>query len=48
MTTLAYANYPKNVEKSLEELEKAWFKQRAFPDGWIDTMDDVRSAILIP
>ncbi|KAL2849330.1 fungal-specific transcription factor domain-containing protein [Aspergillus pseudodeflectus] len=38
----------KNVEKGLEELEKAWFKQRAFPDGWVDTMDDVRSAILLP
>ncbi|KAL2811566.1 C6 transcription factor [Aspergillus granulosus] len=38
----------KNVEKGLEELEKAWFKQRAFPEGWLDTMDDVRSAILIP
>ncbi|KAL2816207.1 fungal-specific transcription factor domain-containing protein [Aspergillus cavernicola] len=38
----------KNVEKSLEDLEKAWFKQRAFPEGWIDTMDDIRSSILLP
>ncbi|KAL4886153.1 fungal-specific transcription factor domain-containing protein [Aspergillus karnatakaensis] len=38
----------KNVEKALEELEKAWFKQRAFPEGWVDTMDDVRSCILLP
>ncbi|KAE8328866.1 fungal-specific transcription factor domain-containing protein [Aspergillus sergii] len=38
----------KNVEKGLEELEKAWFKQRAFPEGWIDRMEDVRSSILLP
>ncbi|KAL4918403.1 fungal-specific transcription factor domain-containing protein [Aspergillus aurantiobrunneus] len=38
----------KNVEKALEELEKAWFKQRVFPGGWVDTMDDVRSSILLP
>ncbi|KAL3472524.1 fungal-specific transcription factor domain-containing protein [Aspergillus californicus] len=38
----------KNVEKALEELEKAWFKQRAFPAGWVDTMDDLRSSILLP
>ncbi|BCR93786.1 Zn(II)2Cys6 transcription factor [Aspergillus luchuensis] len=38
----------KNVDKALEELEQAWFKQRAFPEGWIDTMDDIRSSILLP
>ncbi|KAL4995380.1 fungal-specific transcription factor domain-containing protein [Aspergillus recurvatus] len=38
----------KNVEKALEELEKAWFKRRAFPEGWVETMDDVRSSILLP
>ncbi|KKK15793.1 hypothetical protein P175DRAFT_0459296 [Aspergillus ochraceoroseus IBT 24754] len=38
----------KNVERGLEELEKTWFKQRAFPEGWVDTMDDVRSSILLP
>ncbi|KAL5334415.1 fungal-specific transcription factor domain-containing protein [Aspergillus crustosus] len=38
----------KNVEKALGELEKAWFKQRAFPEGWVDTIDDVRSSILLP
>ncbi|KAL4786991.1 fungal-specific transcription factor domain-containing protein [Aspergillus varians] len=38
----------KNVEKGLEELERAWFKQRAFPEGWIDTIDDVRTSILLP
>ncbi|KAL4977146.1 fungal-specific transcription factor domain-containing protein [Aspergillus desertorum] len=38
----------KNVEKALEELERAWFKRRAFPEGWAETMDDVRSSILLP
>ncbi|RDW92999.1 Zn(II)2Cys6 transcription factor [Aspergillus mulundensis] len=38
----------KNVEKGLEELEKAWFKRRAFPEDWVDTMEDVRSSILLP
>ncbi|OOG00032.1 hypothetical protein ASPCADRAFT_203920 [Aspergillus carbonarius ITEM 5010] len=38
----------KNVDKALEELERAWFKQRTFPEGWIDTMDDIRSSILLP
>ncbi|KAL4789344.1 fungal-specific transcription factor domain-containing protein [Aspergillus venezuelensis] len=38
----------KNVEKGLEELEKAWFKQRSFPEGWVDTMDDVCTIILLP
>ncbi|THC92076.1 hypothetical protein EYZ11_008457 [Aspergillus tanneri] len=38
----------KNVDKALEELEKAWFKQRAFPEGWVDTMDEVRTSILLP
>ncbi|KAL4943091.1 hypothetical protein BDV06DRAFT_221607 [Aspergillus oleicola] len=38
----------KNVEKGLEELEKAWFKQRAFPEGWVDTMDNVCTKILLP
>ncbi|PWY92128.1 C6 transcription factor [Aspergillus heteromorphus CBS 117.55] len=38
----------KNVDRALEELEHAWFKQRTFPEGWVDTMDNVRSAILLP
>lgn len=38
----------KNVDKALEELEKAWFKQRAFPEGWVDRMDDIRTSILLP
>ncbi|KAF7594025.1 hypothetical protein BBP40_010303 [Aspergillus hancockii] len=38
----------KNVEKGLEELEKVWFKRRAFPEGWIERMADVRSSILLP
>ncbi|KAL4929731.1 Zn(II)2Cys6 transcription factor [Aspergillus undulatus] len=38
----------KNVEKGLEELERAWFKQRTFPEGWVETMDDVRTTILLP
>ncbi|KAI9041782.1 Zn(II)2Cys6 transcription factor [Aspergillus affinis] len=38
----------KNVDKALDKLEQAWFKQRAFPEGWVDKMDDVRSSILLP
>ncbi|RAK77013.1 Zn(II)2Cys6 transcription factor [Aspergillus fijiensis CBS 313.89] len=38
----------KNVDRGLEELEKAWFKQRAFPEGWVESMDDIRSSILLP
>ncbi|EAW14824.1 Zn(II)2Cys6 transcription factor [Aspergillus clavatus NRRL 1] len=38
----------KNVDRALEELEKVWFKQRAFPEGWVDRMDDIRSSILLP
>lgn len=36
------------MQKGLEELEGIWFNRRAFPSGWIETMDDVRSSILIP
>jgi hypothetical protein len=43
-----FANIMQNVEKALEELEKVWFKRRAFPEGWVETMDDVRSSILLP
>ncbi|KAE8154251.1 putative C6 transcription factor [Aspergillus avenaceus] len=38
----------KNVEKGLEELEQIWFKRRAFPEGWVERMQDVRSSILLP
>ncbi|KAL4948810.1 fungal-specific transcription factor domain-containing protein [Aspergillus filifer] len=38
----------RNVEKGLEELEKAWFKQRAFPECWVDIMNDVCTTILLP
>jgi tetratricopeptide (TPR) repeat protein len=38
----------KNVEKGLEELERVWFKRRMFPEGWIETMDDIRTSVLIP
>lgn len=41
-------NPGQNVEKGREELERIWFARRAFPDGWIETMDDVRSSILLP
>ncbi|KAJ5182519.1 transcriptional regulator family: Fungal Specific TF [Penicillium capsulatum] len=38
----------RNVEKGLELLEKVWFKRRAFPDGWTETLDEIQSNILLP
>ncbi|KAI9933150.1 hypothetical protein ASPWEDRAFT_159136 [Aspergillus wentii DTO 134E9] len=47
MTSLQRYGF-KNVDRGLEDLEKVWFKRRAFPEGWVDTMDELRSAVLIP
>ncbi|KAJ5688880.1 hypothetical protein N7462_003272 [Penicillium macrosclerotiorum] len=38
----------KNVDKGLELLEKVWFKRRAFPEGWTETLDEIQSNILLP
>lgn len=38
----------KNVDKGLELLEGVWFKRRAFPDGWTETLDEIQSNILLP
>ncbi|KAJ5673193.1 hypothetical protein N7507_002320 [Penicillium longicatenatum] len=38
----------KNVDKGLELLEGVWFKRRAFPEGWTETLDEIQSNILLP
>ncbi|KAJ5586749.1 transcriptional regulator family: Fungal Specific TF [Penicillium hispanicum] len=38
----------KNVDKALELLEGVWFKRRAFPEGWTETLDEIQSNILLP
>ena len=38
----------KNVDKALELLEGVWFKRRAFPQGWTETLDEIQSNILLP
>ncbi|KAJ6155767.1 hypothetical protein N7470_006333 [Penicillium chermesinum] len=38
----------KNVDKGLEHLERVWFKRRAFPEGWTETLDEIQSNILLP
>ncbi|KAJ5637118.1 hypothetical protein N7490_006997 [Penicillium lividum] len=38
----------KNVDKGLELLEGVWFKRRTFPDGWVETLDEIQSNILLP
>ena len=38
----------KNVDKGLELLEGVWFKRRAFPEGWTETLDEIKSNILLP
>ncbi|KAJ5113961.1 hypothetical protein N7456_002495 [Penicillium angulare] len=38
----------KNVDKGLELLEAVWFKRRAFPEGWTETLDEIQSNILLP
>ncbi|KAJ5903906.1 hypothetical protein N7504_006289 [Penicillium tannophilum] len=38
----------RNVDKSLELLEGVWFKRRAFPRGWTETMGEIYSHVLLP
>ncbi|KAJ5716536.1 hypothetical protein N7493_008447 [Penicillium malachiteum] len=38
----------KNVDKGLETLEAVWFKRRTFPEGWTETLDEIKSNILLP
>ncbi|KAJ5319002.1 hypothetical protein MYU51_012683 [Penicillium brevicompactum] len=38
----------KNVDKALEHLEGVWFKRRSFPGGWIQTLEEVQTNILLP
>ncbi|OQE23702.1 hypothetical protein PENSTE_c008G01528 [Penicillium steckii] len=38
----------RNVDKAFELLEKLWFKRRAFPEGWTETLDEIQSNILLP
>ncbi|CAG7966229.1 unnamed protein product [Penicillium salamii] len=38
----------KNVDKALELLEGVWFKRRSFPGGWIQTLEEVQTNILLP
>jgi hypothetical protein len=38
----------RNVDKGLELLEGVWFKRRAFPEGWTETLDEIQSNILLP
>ncbi|KAJ5104421.1 Protein of unknown function DUF3468 [Penicillium alfredii] len=38
----------KNVDRSLELLEGVWFKRRAFPEGWTQTLDEIQTNILLP
>ncbi|KAJ5775606.1 uncharacterized protein N7511_000617 [Penicillium nucicola] len=38
----------KNVDKGLEVLEDVWLKRRSYPNGWIRTLDEVQTNILLP
>ncbi|KAJ5794983.1 hypothetical protein N7457_001582 [Penicillium paradoxum] len=38
----------RNVDKALETLEGVWFKRRSFPGGWIQTLEEVQTNILLP
>ncbi|KAJ5381912.1 uncharacterized protein N7496_004340 [Penicillium cataractarum] len=38
----------RNVDKALELLEGVWFKRRAFPEGWTETLDEIQTNILLP
>ncbi|KXG49846.1 Protein of unknown function DUF3468 [Penicillium griseofulvum] len=38
----------RNVEKALDILEEVWFKRRSFPGGWIQTLEEVQTNILLP
>ncbi|OQE39848.1 hypothetical protein PENCOP_c006G00719 [Penicillium coprophilum] len=38
----------RNVDKALENLEGIWFKRRSFPGGWIQTLEEVQTNILLP
>jgi hypothetical protein len=37
-----------NVDKALVLLERVWFKRRSFPGGWIQTLEEVQTNILLP
>jgi hypothetical protein len=38
----------RNVDKALELLEGVWFKRRAFPEGWTETLEEIQTNILLP
>ncbi|KAI2733737.1 transcriptional regulator family: Fungal Specific TF [Penicillium roqueforti] len=38
----------RNVDKALETLEGVWLKRRSFPGGWIQTLEEVQTNILLP
>ncbi|KAJ5926724.1 hypothetical protein N7516_008497 [Penicillium verrucosum] len=38
----------RNVDKALGILEGVWFKRRSFPGGWIQTLEEVQTNILLP
>ncbi|EPS34904.1 hypothetical protein PDE_09868 [Penicillium oxalicum 114-2] len=38
----------RNVDKALEILEGIWFKRRAFPEGWTETLEEIQTNILLP
>ncbi|KAF7717447.1 Fungal Zn(2)-Cys(6) binuclear cluster domain-containing protein [Penicillium ucsense] len=38
----------RNVDKALELLEGIWLKRRAFPEGWTETLEELRTNILLP
>ncbi|OJJ48973.1 hypothetical protein ASPZODRAFT_60277 [Penicilliopsis zonata CBS 506.65] len=37
----------KNVERTLESLEDFWSRKRAFPGIWIESINDLRSSVLL-
>ncbi|KAJ5512431.1 hypothetical protein N7463_001983 [Penicillium fimorum] len=38
----------RNVDKALEILEGIWLRRRSFPGGWIQTLEEVQTNILLP
>ncbi|KAJ5958414.1 uncharacterized protein N7479_005564 [Penicillium vulpinum] len=38
----------RNIEKALDILEGIWFKRRSFPGGWIQTLEEIQTNVLVP